>query len=59
MFEDGQIYNIMCIAYLKPIINKSGYAYVTLCKNKLKSIRQSSKKFRMGFTKWKCTTCKK
>lgn len=36
VFKDGTIYNTMRKAFLKPIINKSGYAYVTLCKNKEK-----------------------
>ncbi len=36
VFKDGTIYNTMRKAYLKPIINKSGYAYITLCKNKSK-----------------------
>jgi hypothetical protein len=36
VFKEGTIYNTMRKAYLKPIVNKSGYAYVTLCKNKVK-----------------------
>ena len=36
VFKDGTIYNTMRKAYLKPIVNKAGYAYITLCKNKSK-----------------------
>jgi hypothetical protein len=36
VFKDGTIYNTMRKAFLKPIVNKAGYAYVTLCKNKIK-----------------------
>jgi HNH endonuclease len=36
VLKNGTIYNTMRKAYLKPIVNKSGYAYVTLCKNKIK-----------------------
>jgi hypothetical protein len=34
VFKDGTIYNTMRKAFVKPILNKAGYTYVTLCKNK-------------------------
>lgn len=36
VFKDGRIYNDERKAFLKPILEKSGYAYVTLCKDQKK-----------------------
>jgi hypothetical protein len=36
VFRDGTIFNTMRKSFLKPVLNKSGYTYVTLCKNKEK-----------------------
>lgn len=36
VFKDGKIYNKIRKSYVKPIINKAGHAYITLCKNKTK-----------------------
>jgi hypothetical protein len=33
VFPDGQVYNRMRKSFLKPVVNASGYCYITLCRN--------------------------